>query len=114
MSNSLDPDKAQHYVRPYLSPSYLQRLSADVTSRQELINGDPPGDHRQNKIIYLNTGADVCGKIDCPIINFYAAIFFVLKMLSAYHLYFIYRGSYIGAHILLNLLNESENISQRV
>ena len=60
MSNNLDPDKTQHFVWPYLSPNYLQRCSADVTSRQELINDNPPGDQKPNTIIYLNTGVDVC------------------------------------------------------
>ena len=31
--NSLDPDRARHYVRPYLGPGCLQKLSADNTSR---------------------------------------------------------------------------------
>ena len=34
VSNSLDPDQARHYVRPDLVPNCLQRLSADVTSKQ--------------------------------------------------------------------------------
>ena len=34
VSNSLDPDQAQHYVGPDLSPDCLQMLSADDTSRQ--------------------------------------------------------------------------------
>ena len=29
MSNSLDPDQAQHFVGPDLGPNFLQRLSAD-------------------------------------------------------------------------------------
>ena len=29
VSNSLDPDQAQHFVAPDLGPNYLQRLSAD-------------------------------------------------------------------------------------
>ena len=33
---SLDPDQAQHFVKPYLGPNCLQRLSADDTSRQRL------------------------------------------------------------------------------
>ena len=32
MSNSLDPDQAQHFVGPDLGPSCLQMLSADETS----------------------------------------------------------------------------------
>ena len=32
MSNSLDPDQAQHLVRPDLGPNCLQRLSADDTN----------------------------------------------------------------------------------
>ena len=31
MSNSLDPDQAQHFVGPDLDPNCLQRLSADDT-----------------------------------------------------------------------------------
>ena len=34
VSNSLDPDQARHFVGPDLGPNYLQRLSADDTSRQ--------------------------------------------------------------------------------
>ena len=36
VSNSLDPDQARHFVRPDLSPNCLQRLLADVTSRQRV------------------------------------------------------------------------------
>ena len=36
VSNSLDPDQARHFVGPDLGPSYLQRLSADDTSRQRV------------------------------------------------------------------------------
>ena len=32
MSNSLDPDQAQHFVGPDLGPNCLQRLSADNMS----------------------------------------------------------------------------------
>ena len=33
MSNSLDPDQAQHLVGPDLGPNCLQRLSIDDTNR---------------------------------------------------------------------------------
>ena len=33
VSNSLDPDQAQHFVRPNLGPNCLQNLSSDNTSR---------------------------------------------------------------------------------
>ena len=33
VSNSLDPDQARRFVGPDLGPNYLQRLSADDTSR---------------------------------------------------------------------------------
>ena len=33
VSNSLDPDQAQQYVRPDLGPNCLQRLSTDDKSR---------------------------------------------------------------------------------
>ena len=33
MSNSLDPDQAQHFAGLDLGPNYLQRLSADYTCR---------------------------------------------------------------------------------
>ena len=33
-ANSLDPDQARHFVGPELGPNYLQRLTADDTSRQ--------------------------------------------------------------------------------
>ena len=36
VSNSLDPDQAQHFVGPDLGPNCLQRLSADNTSRQRV------------------------------------------------------------------------------
>ena len=32
VSNSLDPDQAQHFVEPHLGPNCLQKLSADDTS----------------------------------------------------------------------------------
>ena len=34
MSNSLDPCQGWHFVEPDLGPDFLQRLSADDTSRQ--------------------------------------------------------------------------------
>ena len=34
VSNSLDPDQARHFVGPDLGQNYLQRISADNTSRQ--------------------------------------------------------------------------------
>ena len=33
VSNSLDPDQAQHSVGPDLGPNCLQKLTADDTSR---------------------------------------------------------------------------------
>ena len=36
VSNSFDPDQARHLVWPDLGPNYLQRLSADDTSRQSV------------------------------------------------------------------------------
>ena len=36
MSNSLDPDQAQHFVGLDLGPNCLQSLSAEETSRQAL------------------------------------------------------------------------------
>ena len=36
MSNSTDPDQAQHFVIPDLGPNYLQKLSADDTIRQRV------------------------------------------------------------------------------
>ena len=36
MSNSLDPDKARHFVGPHLGPTCLQRLPADGTRRQRV------------------------------------------------------------------------------
>ena len=36
MSNSLDPDQAQYFVRPDLGATFLQRLSADDTSKQRV------------------------------------------------------------------------------
>ena len=38
MSNSLDLDQAQHFVRPDLGPNCLQRLSADDTRRQSVLH----------------------------------------------------------------------------
>ena len=37
MSNSLDPDQAQHFVGTDQGPNCLQRLSAENTSNKELI-----------------------------------------------------------------------------
>ena len=34
MSNSLDPDQAQHFVGPDLGPNCLQRLSVDIASKK--------------------------------------------------------------------------------
>ena len=36
VSNSLDPDQAEHFVGPDLGPNSLQRLLADDTSRQRV------------------------------------------------------------------------------
>ena len=36
VSNRLDPDQAQHFVGPDLGRNYLQRLSADDTSKQSV------------------------------------------------------------------------------
>ena len=36
VSNRLDPDQAQRFVRPDLGPDRLQRLSADDTRRQKV------------------------------------------------------------------------------
>ena len=36
LSNSLDPDQAQHFVEPDLGLNSLQRLSAGDTSRERL------------------------------------------------------------------------------
>ena len=33
VSNSLDPDHAQHFVRPDIGANYLLKLSVDDTSR---------------------------------------------------------------------------------
>ena len=38
VSNNLDPDQARHLVRPDLGPNCLERLSADNTRRQRVIN----------------------------------------------------------------------------
>ena len=35
MSNSVDPDSAQYFVRPDLGPNCLQWLSADDTCRKK-------------------------------------------------------------------------------
>ena len=34
VSNSLDPDQAQHFVRPDLGPNCLHRLSADIAGEE--------------------------------------------------------------------------------
>ena len=36
MSNRLDPDQTQRFVRPYLGPICWQRLEADDTRRQRI------------------------------------------------------------------------------
>ena len=36
MSNSLDPDQAQHIVGPDLASNFLQRLSVDDACRQRV------------------------------------------------------------------------------
>ena len=37
MSNSFDPDKAKHFVRPFLGLNCLHRLIADDISRQRVV-----------------------------------------------------------------------------
>ena len=37
MSNSLDPDRAQHFVGLNLEPIYLQRLSDDTSKQTKLL-----------------------------------------------------------------------------
>ena len=49
VSNSLDPDQAQHFVGPDLGPNCLQRLSADNTT---IIGKKFTGS--QNKILYTH------------------------------------------------------------
>ena len=39
VSNSLDPNQAQHFVGPDLGPNCLQRLSQDDNSRQRVNYG---------------------------------------------------------------------------
>ena len=39
VSNSLDPNHAQHLVGPDLGPNCLQRLSVNNTSRQRVKSG---------------------------------------------------------------------------
>ena len=39
MSNSLDPDQAQHFVGPGLGPNCLQRFSANNTRREKISVG---------------------------------------------------------------------------
>ena len=34
VSNSLDPDQDQHFVRPYLCPDHLQRFSAPYSKEK--------------------------------------------------------------------------------
>ena len=41
MSNSLDPDQAQHFVGPDLGPNCLQTLAADDT-------------HKRQRVVYLH------------------------------------------------------------
>ena len=36
IANSLDPDQGRRFVGPDLDPNYLQRLSADDTSRERV------------------------------------------------------------------------------
>ena len=40
VSNSLDPDQARHFVGPDLGPNCLQWLSADDTSRLDILVTD--------------------------------------------------------------------------
>ena len=49
MSNSLDPDQAQHFVGPDLVLNCLQMLSADDTGGQRVIDSEI----HQNFQIYL-------------------------------------------------------------
>ena len=36
VSNNLDPYQAQHFIGPDLGPNFLQRLSADATSKHRV------------------------------------------------------------------------------
>ena len=56
MSNSLDPDQALHYVQPDLGPNCLQRLSADNTSRQGVLEA-------LNTVLHLSF-LDRCSNFD--------------------------------------------------
>ena len=57
VSNSLDPDQARHFVGPDLGPNCLQKLSADDTRRQRVINKPSKAylSSSQLSIKYVNT-----------------------------------------------------------
>ena len=48
VSNSLDPDQAQHLVRPDLGPNCLRRLSSDNILRQNVKVGVFCGNFKAN------------------------------------------------------------------
>ena len=52
VSNSLDPDQAQHFIGPDLVPNCFQKLSADDTSRQRG-NYSMQGSHHNFYIIFI-------------------------------------------------------------
>ena len=59
MSNSLDPDQAQHFARPDLGPNRLQRLSADSKIVSASKEGAKIHNHvtKQMKIIISEVGS---------------------------------------------------------
>ena len=64
VSNILDPDQAQHFVRPDLSPNCLQRLSADDTNRERVKSGSMMGPDilviPQNVSVLLRVPVQIC------------------------------------------------------
>ena len=70
MSNSLDPDQAGHFVRPYLGRNCLQRLSADeelgeirfgIQEHLNLSNNDTIIRMHKNEFSYFSTETYVVG-----------------------------------------------------
>ena len=59
MSTSLDPDQAQLCVGPDLGTNYLQRLSADDTSRQRVNLNKTSNYKTESQVDIINPKMDI-------------------------------------------------------
>ena len=118
ISNNLDPYQAYQFVRPDLSPSCLLRLSADDTSMQRIKYL-----YLTYWLIYLSASDRIqwrqgCACVlwsvqECPDVRYRRSEGHCSKTLSSVLLAGkIYRGSYMSAHVLLNLFNKLRKVDK--